>query len=172
MGYHILLTKLDNFKICADRGIYGGIYSSASPKSNQMNSEVIAGFAGMKPGDFVFFYVKNIGFYGLWKVVSQPFYDTEKIWGDPDQIFPYRICVEPTVREFARPVVLSDILDLRDKGKIWTFDLATFTKKSHHPITTDEGKELIRLLLRNNPIYKAVKPLQNSYPPKVGVHYQ
>lgn len=166
MGYHILLAKLDNFKVCIERGVYGGIHSTGSQKSKQMNSEVIAGFAGIKPGDFVFFYVKNIGFYGLWRVTTPPYYDNERIWNDPAQIFPYRICIEPVVRDFSRPAVLSDILDLRDKGRIWTFDLATFTKKSHHPITTDEGKELIRLLLRNNPIYKSVKPIRNPYQPK------
>jgi hypothetical protein len=69
------------------------------------------------------------------------------------------------VRQFGTPVALSDILDLRDKGKIWTFDLATFTKKSHHPITSDEGKELIRLLLRNNPINVPPNPIQKPYMP-------
>ena len=152
MGYHIFLAKQDNFKICIEKGVYGGIHKSGTGKSEQMNSEVISGFMGIKPGDFVFFYVKNIGFYGLWKITTAPFYDETDIWENPDQKYPYRVCFEPTVRRFDTPVALSDILDLRDKGKIWTFDLGTFTKKSHHPITTDEGKELIRLLLRNNPI--------------------
>jgi len=167
MGYHILLTKLDNFKVCVERGVYGGICSTGSPKAGQMNSEVIAGFTGIKVGDFAFLYVKNVGLYGLWKVICEPFYDDEPVWNDPKQTFPYRICFIPVVREFSRPVALSDILDLRDKGKIWTFDLATFTKKSHHPITTDEGKELIRLLLRNNPIYVPTRPIVNSYLPEV-----
>jgi hypothetical protein len=166
MGYHILLTKLDNFKVCVERGVYGGIYSTGSPKSEQMNSEVIAGFAGIKIDDFAFLYVKNVGLYGLWKVTCDPFYDDKPVWNDPKQTFPYRICFVPVVREFGNPIALSDILDLRDKGKIWTFDLATFTKKSHHPITTDEGKELIRLLLRNNPIYVPTKPTPNPYMPE------
>lgn len=170
MGYHILLTKLDNFKVCMERGVYGGIYSTGSPKSGQMNSEVIAGFAGIKMDDFVFLYVKNVGLYGLWKIICEPFYDDEPVWNDPRQTFPYRICFVPVVREFSKPVALSDILDLRDKGKIWTFDLATFTRKSHHPITTDEGKELIRLLLRNNPIYAPIKPIPNPYTPKADTH--
>jgi len=166
MGYHVLLAKSDNFNVCVERGVYGGISSSGSKKSDQINSEVVASFAGIKCGDFVFFYVKNVGVYGLWKVKTGPFYDDEKIWNDPLQIFPYRICFEPVVRDFARPIILSDILELRDKGRIWTFDLATFTRKSHHPITTEEGKEVIRLLLRNNPIYKQVKPTTNPYSPE------
>jgi len=168
MGYHIFLAKQDNFKVCVEKGIYGGIRSTGTPKSQQMNSEVVSSFAGVKIGDFVFFYVKNVGIYGLWKVTTEAFYDDTKIWNDPVQLFPYRVCFEPAVREFRRPVALSDMLDLRDKGKIWTFDLATFTKKSHHPITTDEGKEIIRLLLRNNPIHSVVKPLAAPYIPRSG----
>lgn len=163
MGYHIFLVKEDNFKICIENGVYGGPQSLGTPKSEQMNSEVISSFAGIKIGDFVFFYVKNIGIYGLWKITTEPFFDDTKLWNDPEQIFPYRVCFEPVVREFKKHVALSDILDLKDKGKIWTFDLGSITRKSHHPITTDEGKEILRLLLRNNPIYTSVKPLINPY---------
>ncbi|MFH1382722.1 MAG: EVE domain-containing protein [Chloroflexota bacterium] len=165
MGYHILLTKEDHFQSCVEKGVYGGIHSENSPKSKQLNAEVISGFMGIRVNDFIFIYVKNIGIYGLWKVTSEVFYDDTKLWSDPNQTFPYRICFEPVIREFRKPVALSDILDLRDKGRIWTFDLATFAKKSHHPITADEGKEIIRLLLRNNPIFAPVKTLANPYVP-------
>jgi len=129
----------------------------------RINSEVIAGFEAIRPGDFTFFYVKNVGVYGLWRVTTQPFFDKRDIWRDKEQDFPYRVCFEPAIRQFSRPISLSDILDLRDKGKLWTFDLGTIGKKSHHPITTDEGKELIRLLLRNNPISQPVNPIPEPY---------
>jgi len=158
MGNHIFLVGKENFEKCLEYGVYGGI----SHSFERTNSEIIAGFEAIRPGDFIFFYVKNIGIYGLWKVTSMPFLDEHDIWGREDQLYPYRICFEPTIREFRKPIALSDILDLRDKGKIWTFDLATITKKSHQPITTEEGKELIRLLLRNNPIF--YPPTQISKP--------
>ena len=59
MGYHIFLAGENNFDVCIKRGVYGGIQSSGSRKSEQMNSEVIAGFAGIKVGDLIFFYVKK-----------------------------------------------------------------------------------------------------------------
>ncbi len=71
----------------------------------------------------------------------------------------------PAVRKFATPIAMADILDLRDKGKIWTFDLGTITKKSHQPITTNEGKELLRLLLRNNPIFAETNIIPDPYLP-------
>lgn len=165
MGYHVFLVGEENFDVCVKRGVYGGIHSSSSSKSKQMNSEVIAGFAGIKVGDFVFFYVKNKGIYGLWRVVLGPFYDETPIWSDTTQLYPYRVCFEPIVRKFSKPVVMNDILDLKDKGRIWTFDLGAVTKKSHHPITTAEGKELIRLLLRNNPIYAEPEAIPQPYLP-------
>lgn len=166
MGYHIFLVGEDNFNICIQRGIYGGIQSQGTVKSEQINSEIIASFTGIKIGDFVFFYVKNRGIYGLWKVTSDPFYDTTPIWNAPDQLYPYRVCVKPTVRKFSIPVAMADILDLRDKGKIWTFDLGAMTKKSHHPITTNEGKDLIRLLLRNNPVFVEPDAVSHPYLPQ------
>ncbi len=165
MGYHIFLAGQENFKICVNKGVYGGIHNIGSAKAAQMNSEVISGFCGIRLGDFVFFYVKNIGIYGLWKITRKSFYDEEDIWHNPKQVYPYRVCFEPIVRRFDRPVALSDILDLRDKGKIWTFDLGIITKKSHYIITTEEGKEIMRLLLRNNPIYNPPPKLHNPYLP-------
>lgn len=162
MGNHIFLVRQDNFEKCLDYGVYGGI----SHPFERTNSEIIAGFEAIKPGDYIFFYVKNIGIYGLWRAISRPFFDERDIWGRKDQLYPYRICFEPCIRQFSKPIALSDILDLRDKGRIWTFDLGTFTKKSHQPITTEESKELMRLLLRNNPIFYPVVQLSKLYPKK------
>lgn len=160
MGSHILLVSEENFEKCLKYGVYGGV----SHPMGRINSEIIASFEAIKPGDFIFFYVRNVGVYGLWKVTSRPFYDEYDIWGEKDQKFPYRICFEPSIRYFSKPIVLSDILDLRDKGKIWTFDLGAIVRKNHNPITTNESKELIRLLLRNNPIFHSVSPIPEPYP--------
>lgn len=163
MGYHIFLVGENNFDVCFTRGVYGAVQSSGTRKSEQMNSEVTASFSGIKPEDFVFFYVRNKGVYGLWKITCEPFYDATPIWSDPGQLYPYRVCFEPAVRKFSTPVVISDILDLRDKGRIWTFDLGAITKKNHHPITTAEGKEFIRLLLRNNPVFSPPGQISQPY---------
>lgn len=165
MGYHIFLAKEDNFNICIQRGVYGGIQSYGSTKSEQLNSEIISSFEAIKADDYIFFYVKNIGIYGLWKAIAGSFYDENPIWNTSNQIYPYRVCFEPAIRKFSNPIEISDILDLKDKGRIWTFDLGAITRKSHHPITTDEGKEIIRLLLRNNPIANAPGSISQPYLP-------
>jgi len=160
MGNHILLVSKEHFDKCLKYGVYGGV----THPIERINSEIIASFEAIKPGDFIFFYVRNVGVYGLWKATGRPFFDEYDIWGEKDQKFPYRFCFEPSIRHFSKPIVLSDILDLRDKGKIWTFDLGAIVRKNHNPITSDEGKELIRLLLRNNPIFYSVSPIPEPYP--------
>ena len=159
MGSHIFLVGQENFKKCLELGVYGG----ASQKLERINSEIIAGFEGIKPGDFIFFYVRNIGVYGLWKATSFPFFDETNIWGNKEQKYPYRVCFEPIIRHFPRPIALSDVLDLQDRGRIWTFELGAMRTKNHNPITTEESKELIRLLLRNNPIFRSVENIPNPY---------
>ncbi len=162
MGSHIFLVGQENFEKCLKFGVYGG----ASQPLKRINSEIIAGFEAIKPGDFIFFYVRNIGVYGLWKATSFPFFDDTDIWGDKQQKYPYRVCFEPSIRHFPRPIQLSDILDLQDKGRIWTFELGAMRLKNHNPITTDESKELIRLLLRNNPIFRSVENISKPYSKK------
>jgi predicted RNA-binding protein with PUA-like domain len=159
MGYHIFLTGQENFKKCLECGVYGG----ASHPLERINSEIIASFQAIKPGDFIFFYVRNVGVYGLWRATSTSFFDPSDFWDDKEQKFPYRVCFEPSIRHFPKPIALSDILDLRDKGKIWTFDLGAIRLKNHNPITTDEGKEIIRLLLRNNPVFHSVAHISKPY---------
>ncbi len=165
MGYHIFVASQITFNISINKGVYGGTHMSGSSKARQINSEVISSLMSIKLGDFVFFYVKKVGFYGLWKITKELFYDEYNIYGDPKQKYPYRVCFEPAVRKFDKPVALSDILDLRDKGKIWTFDLGAFIKKNHFPITSKEGKEIIRLLLRNNPVSIPPSSIPQAYSP-------
>lgn len=95
--------------------------------------------------------------------MGEPFYDTSVIWKGLKN-YNYRFHFTPIIRQFLKPVVLSDILELRDKGKIWTFDLGSLTKKNQYTITANEGKEIIRLLLRNNTVFLPVKNTLSSKP--------
>jgi hypothetical protein len=141
------------------RGVYGG----ASQTRGATDADIVASFSAIRSGDIVFFYVSNSGLHGLWKTTSQTFVDESPVW-PTDRSFPYRVCFEPIIREFPRPIAPSDLLDLRDRGQVWTFDLNTLQRKNHNPITEAEGKELIRLLLRNNPIFRPTTPIEDPYP--------
>ena len=149
MGAHIFLVGENNFGICLKHGVYGCVM----PSKEWNKAEIIAGIMSIQLGDLVFFYVKNQGVYGLWKV------------SDENQTFPYRFTFDSVVGHFPKPISLSDILDLHDKGRIWTFDLNPVQQKNQYKITLDEARELIRLLLRNNQIRENFHPIPDPYIP-------
>ncbi len=159
MGAHIFLVGADNFEKCIERGVYGCVM----PTKEWNQAEVIAGILSIQPGDLVFFYVKNRGIYGLWKVVGMPFFDETHIWDSESQTYPYRFSFEPTVNQFQKPVDLSDVFDLRDRGKIWAFDLNPVQQKNQYKITIGEAHELLRLLLRNNLVREEIKDVSCPY---------
>lgn len=161
MGAHIFLVGESNFDVCIERGVYGCVM----PTTEWNRAEIIAGVLTIEPGDLVFFYVKNRGVYGLWKVASEPYFDETKIWDNDKQPFPYRFSFEPIVGHFPKPISLTDILDLRDKGRIWTFDLNPVQQKNQYKITMAEAQELLRLLLRNNPLSQSPQVIANPYTP-------
>ncbi len=163
MGAHIFLVSENNFEVCIRRGVYGCVM----PSTEWNRAEIIAGILSIEPNDLVFFYVKNRGVYGLWRVGDEVYFDETKVWADDEQLFPYRFSFESTVGHFPVPVSLSDVLDLRDKGRIWTFDLNPVQQKNQYKITIDEARELLRLLLRNNPIRQSPVGIPNPYVPSV-----
>ncbi|MGI0015257.1 MAG: hypothetical protein ACREBU_17720 [Nitrososphaera sp.] len=161
MGAHIFLVGEDNFEVCTRHGVYGCVM----PSTEWNKAEIVAGILSIQPSDLVFFYVKNRGVYGLWKVVGEPYFDETKVWANDQQLFPYRFSFGPAVGYFSKPVSLSDVLDLRDKGRVWTFDLNPVQQKNQYKITTDEARELLRLLLRNNPIRQNPGVIPDPYVP-------
>lgn len=161
MGAHIFFVSESNFEVCTRHGVYGCVM----PTSEWNKAEVVAGILSIQPGDLVFFYVKNRGVYGLWKVVGEPYFDETKIWAHEQQLFPHRFAFESAVGHFPKPISLSDVLDLRDKGRIWTFDLNPVQQKNQYKITIDEARELLRLLLRNNPIGECPRAIAEPHVP-------
>ncbi len=159
MGAHIFLVGEENFDVCIERGVYGCVM----PSKEWNRGEIVSGILSIQTGDLVFFYVKNKGLYGLWKVIGDPYFDETRIWPNKEQTFPYRFSFEASVGQFEEPILLNDVLDLHDKGRIWTFDLNPVQQKNQYKITMDEARELIRLLLRNNPIRVMPSPIKNPY---------
>jgi len=163
MGAHIFLVSEDNFEICISRGVYGCVM----PTKEWNRAEIIAGVLSIESNDLIFFYVKNKGVYGLWKVIGNPYFDDSHIWANDLQTYPFRISFESTLGYFQKPISLNDILDLHDRGRIWTFDLNPVQQKNQYKITMDEARELLRLLLRNNPIRLKAEKTINRYTPNM-----
>lgn len=129
MPVHIFQVDERNFEICRKKGL-AGIFDA---KKENIDDTLISHLMLLKKGDPVLFYVgkgKGKGtkgkskkeLHGIWKIASEPFYDTTPIWSD--QLYPYRVCVEEMVDSmFDVPLKLSDVYHLRDTGQVWTFSL-------------------------------------------------
>lgn len=127
MPVHIFQVDETNFEICRKYGL-AGIFDA---ERGNINDTLISRLSLMRIGDPVLFYVGRSSIkkekskkelYGVWKVSSEPFYDTCPVW--TDQVYPYRICVEELDGAVLKtPIRLSDIYHLIDTGRIWTFAL-------------------------------------------------
>src|SRR5438552_7404894 len=100
MGAHIFLVSEANYEVCIRHGTYGCVM----PTNEWNKAEVIAGVFSIQPGDLVFFYVKNRGIYGLWKILGEAYFDESRAWGNELQLFHYRFSFEPIVGDFPRPI--------------------------------------------------------------------
>lgn len=165
MAVHVFVVDEENYKICIKRGL------AAIPdcdKANTMDG-LISRMAMIQKGDYVLFYVtlkKELR--GIYKVLDCPFFDTTEVWpiNEEHQVYPLRIRIENSRYVFPCPIRLSDVYDLKDNGKIWTFTLkrpAFGSRNVMFSISNQEFEELFNLYLRLNPIYGEPKQIEEPY---------
>jgi len=164
MAVHIFVVDETNYQMCIRTGL------AAIPDSEKPNIQdaLISRMALIRKNDFVLFYIigkKELR--GVYKVLECPFYDMTQVWAKTDdgQIYPLRIRIDNSDYTFSNPICLSDIYDLRDNGKIWTFALKrpTGTRNAMFSISDHEFEELFNLYLKLNPINFEPKQIKEPY---------
>lgn len=167
MAVHIFVVNEENYAICINRGL--AAIPSREEKPN-INDALISRMALIRKGDLILFYVigkKELR--GVFKVIEKPFYDKTEIWPphqkDETQRYPFRVRFDNAKYSFNKYVSLSDIYDLKDNGKIWTFSLSrpNGTGNSLLSITFNEYKEIFNLFLKINPIYSIPQQIREPY---------
>lgn len=88
MKAHVLITNNETFPVCRDR-LFWGIGTPDSPSSfeewvNPANSrkpylKMLVDMMGIRIGDLIFLYERQVGFHGIYKVVSPLFFDTTNV---------------------------------------------------------------------------------------------
>jgi len=163
MAVHIFLINEENYAISIRRGL-AAIPSGTMPDTND---QIISRLSLVKEGDAILFYLigkKQIK--GIYMAYGKPFYDDTPVWhSDTGQIYPYRVRIDNTDMVFDTPVLLSDIFDLRDNGKIWTFSLQRPNgySNSMFSISNAEFTEIRELFLKINPIFGRPTPISEPY---------
>ena len=101
MRAHVFITDKDTFPVVRDNSFWGvGIKDIPNTleevvKENLRNGKkpyfgMMGDILGTRIGDVVFLYERQVGFHGIYKVTSEPFFDTTPI-GCVGETWPMRV---------------------------------------------------------------------------------
>lgn len=175
MRAHVFITNKDTFPVVRDNGFWGvgikGIPGTFDEviKENLNNGKrpyfgMIGDILGTRVGDIVFLYERQVGFHGIYKIASEPFFDPTPI-GCVDETWPIRVEIG-CLNCFPEPVPEDYLFSTKEyESRFWGW----FYRKIQGPrgvntINPEATEALIELLVKING--NAVnKPTQiKSYP--------
>ena len=151
MAVHFFVTSRDNFEICVRHGL-AAVPGGTKP---DITDQLISRMVMIRPKDRILFYlIGEKAIQGVYQALDRPFFDDSPVWPPPEsgERYPLRVRFENSDHVFRRPISLSDIYDLRDSGRIWTFGLTRPGGGSNavFSISDVEFEEILRLFLQAN----------------------
>ncbi len=165
MKAHIFITDKKTFPTVRDNGFWGvgvegipddyeGVIQSNLSNSRKPYFAMIADMLGTRIGDIVFLYERQVGFHGIYRVKSKPFFDPTPI-GTVDGTWPIRVEIE-CLNYFPKPVPEDLLFSSREfESKCWGW----FYRKIQGPrgintVNPETAEVLIELLvkLHGNPV--------------------
>lgn len=151
--YHICFSNPEAWAISHKTGIYGNV------QTGNDNLKVFWGkiidLAAIKPGDKVFFYVKDeMCLHGLFEVSSEPYFCQDDLFDNENEKYPFRFNFNK-VKGFSNPIPISELAKLIENG--YLYSITTFERDQNatfrgiRQINYDEGKVLGETFLKFNP---------------------
>lgn len=161
MRAHVFITNKDTFPVVRDNSFWGvGVKGMPDTleeiiKENLKNVKkpylsIIGDILGTRIGDIVFLYEQQVGFHGIYKIVSEPFFDTTPI-RCVDKTWPFRVEIE-CLNYFPNPVPEDYLFSTKEyESKFWGW----FYRKIQGPrgantINPEAAEALIELLVKIN----------------------
>jgi len=161
MRAHVFITDKDTFPVVRDNSFWGvGIKGIPDNFDKLINENLrngkkpyfgmIGDILGTRIGDIVFLYERQVGFHGIYKIVSKPFFDPIPI-GCVDGTWPIRIEIE-CLNYFPQPVPEDYLFSTKEyESKFWGW----FYRKIQGPrgintINPEAAEALIELLVKIN----------------------
>lgn len=99
MGAFICTISESDWETARKMGVYGNRRykeGTANELRDIQIQSIIRDLISMKEGDFVFFHIRGKQtIHGVYEVREEPFYEENKIWNDPLEIFPFRFLFKP-----------------------------------------------------------------------------
>jgi len=117
---------------------------------NKPYFKMVADVLGTRPGDLAFLYERGVGFHGVYRIKSRPFFDPTPI-GCVDATWPIRVEIE-CVHYFPNPVPEDLLFSSRDgESRFWVW----FYRKVQGPrglntINPEAARGLLELLVKVN----------------------
>jgi len=161
MRAHVFITDSKTFLSARDNGIWGvgidGIPNRFEEviKENLRNPRkpyfgMIADILGTRVGDIVFLYERQVGFHGIYRIVSKPFFDTTPI-GEIDNKWPIRVKVD-CLSYFPIPVSEDLLFSSKEyESKCWGWFYRKIQgARGINTINPETAEVLIELLVKLN----------------------
>lgn len=151
--YHICFSNPEAWKISYQKGIYGNVKTGNNNKNTFWGK--LVDLIALKPGDKIFFYVKDEKkLFGLFEVISEPFYCEDDIFQNPEESYPFRFNFTE-YKHFDNQIPISELAKLIESGLL--FSLTTFERdqnaffRSIRQLTNEEGLLLEKVFIGLNP---------------------
>jgi len=161
MRAHVFITDRDTFPVVRDNSFWGvGIKRIPNTlekiiKENLENGrkpylDMIADILGTRIGDIVFLYERQVGFHGVYKIVSEPFFDPTPI-GCVDETWPIRVKIE-CLNYFPKPVPEDYLFSTKEyESKFWGWFYRKIQgARGINTINPEAAEALIELLVKIN----------------------
>lgn len=175
MRAHIFITDNNTFPVVRDNSFWGvGIREIPSTidkliRENLKNARkpyfgMIADILGTRKGDLVFLYERQVGFHGIYKIQSEPFFDTTAI-GCVDKTWPIRVEIE-CLNYFPEPVPEDYLFLTREyESKFWGWFYRKIQgARGINTINPEATETLIELLVKINGNAVKKPPQAKPYP--------
>ena len=165
MAVHIFTVSEENYKICVERGLVALPEASEGRQHDNTFDALLSRLSGVKEDDYVLMYItKSKSLHGVWQVEGYPFYEETSVW--QDGLYPFRCRIKWSRFNFQKALMLDDINDLRNTGKIWTWALTRPSgySNSMFSISNCEFLTLLKEYMKINPFTAQRGIILQPYP--------
>jgi len=179
MMAHVFITNKETFPVVRDNSFWGvgikGIPNTFEKvvKENLKNGRkpyfgMIGDILGTRTGDLVFLYERQIGFHGIYKIASKPFFDPTPI-GCVGETWPIRVKIE-CLNYFSYPVPEDYLFSTKEyESKFWGWYYRKIQgARGVNTINPEATEALIELLVKINGNATNKPDWIKSYPSKNG----
>ncbi len=161
MRAHVFITDKNTFPVVRDNGFWGvgikGIPNTLPDviRENLNNGKkpyfgMIGDLLGTRIGDIVFLYERQVGFHGIYRVASKPFFDQTSI-DCVDETWPIRLEIE-CLNYFPEPVPEDSLFSTKEyESKFWGWFYRKIQgARGVNTINPEATESLIELLVKIN----------------------